>query len=445
MSKNCTWKIDGMHCASCERVIATELKKLPGVETASADLKSKQATITLADTAEIPSEERVNGVLGPYGYRIASTGACELPVARLAFIHRLSQAALAVLAVSLVGWIVLGPFLRAVPSLQVGTSLAALFGFGVVASVSTCLASTGAFLLAYTAESRSRKKLVLVHAGRFAAFVAGGALLGGIGGTLPSDVRFYGVIALVLGIGFLMVGLHLLDLSPSLASLGIRLPGSLNRLQDKVMKSNHGVAPFLAGALTFILPCGFTQTAQALALGSGSAVQGALMMGAFALGTLPALAGITAFGGSKLLKGRAFRLAAGAVLLLFSFGQIDGALTIFGSPFTFAGMGQQALAVFTSSVSVPAAQAQEQVIQMSVQYGTFSPSRLTIKKNIPVRWEVNGIDISGCANTIVAPSIGISRVLSPGLNIINFTPKRTGTIPFSCSMGMIRGSFTVVD
>jgi sulfite exporter TauE/SafE len=43
------------------------------------------------------------------------------------------------------------------------------------------------------------------------------------------------------------------------------------------------------GALTFFLPCGFTITAQTIALLSASAVQGALIMGFFALGTAPML------------------------------------------------------------------------------------------------------------------------------------------------------------
>lgn len=445
MSNTCTWNIEGMHCASCERVISNELKTLPGVADAQAKLSSKKATVHLSTGAVIPTEEDVNRVLAPYGYRVASSMECDIPAPRLAFMHRLAQAGLAIIAVSVVGWVVLGPFLRAVPALQAGTSLAALFGFGIVASLSTCLASTGAFLLAYSAESHSKQKLVLVHLGRLSAFVVGGALLGGIGGALPSDVRLYGTIALVLGIGFLMVGLHLLDLAPSLASLGIRLPGSLNRLQGRVMKSDHGVAPFLAGAVTFVLPCGFTQTAQALALSSGSAAQGAFMMGAFALGTLPALVGITAFGGSQLLKGRAFRLAAGAVLTIFALGQIDGALTVFGSTFTLAGFGQRVITGATQVTSIPAAQAQEQLVQMTVQYGTYTPRNFVLKKNVPVRWEINGVDVGGCADTITAPSIGITRRLQPGLNLIQFTPNRSGTIPFSCGMGMIRGSFTVVD
>ncbi len=47
--------------------------------------------------------------------------------------------------------------------------------------------------------------------------------------------------------------------------------------------------PFIMGGLTFFLPCGFTITAQGLALASGSVLQGGLIMLFFAIGTLPML------------------------------------------------------------------------------------------------------------------------------------------------------------
>jgi sulfite exporter TauE/SafE len=427
-------------------LISLELKELLGAIDVDVSLRQKRATLVLADDAPEPDIVSLNTKLTPHGYTLSLPGeAVCVRTPRLAFVHRFSQASLAVIAVMLLGWLVASPLLKLVPALQAGTSLIALFGFGVIASVSTCLASTGAFLLAYTAESRSRKKLLFIHAGRFTSFVVGGAVLGGLGGALPSDTRLYGAIAFLLGIGFFWVGLHLLDLAPSLASAGIRLPRGLQKTAGRVTKSKHGLAPFVVGAVTFVLPCGFTQTAQALALASGSPVTGALMMGAFALGSLPALLGITAFGGSRALKSRPLRLAAGALIFLFALGQIDGALTLFGSRFTLVGFGQRIVATITQATSVSVAQANEQVIQMTVAYGTYSPSQFTLRKNVPVRWEINGVDVYGCADSIIAPSIGINQPLVKGMNIIQFTPKKSGTIPFSCSMGMIRGSFTVVN
>jgi plastocyanin domain-containing protein len=43
------------------------------------------------------------------------------------------------------------------------------------------------------------------------------------------------------------------------------------------------------------------------------------------------------------------------------------------------------------------------------------------------------------------PKMGLRKTLSVGENVIEFIPTSTGTIPFSCGMGMYTGSFTVVD
>ena len=74
------------------------------------------------------------------------------------------------------------------------------------------------------------------------------------------------MLALVLGIAFLVVGLNLLELSPSLAKIGFRLPSSIHHIADRIKRSNNPATPFLIGAITFVLPCGFTQTAQGLAI-----------------------------------------------------------------------------------------------------------------------------------------------------------------------------------
>ena len=76
---------------------------------------------------------------------------------------------------------------------------------------------------------------------------------------------------------------------------------------------------------------------------------------------------------------------------------------------------------------------------------TFKPTELAIKKGIPVRWEINGINVSGCSNEIVIPKLNIRKKIGTGLNIIEFTPEKEGIIPFSCWMGMLNGRFIVTD
>ena len=450
MSRTHTFRVTGMTCHACERFLKETLINVPGVRSVDVALKTSHLKIHMADGADVPHVGTLNRLIADRGYTLIPEQdhgvVCAVPH-RDVLHTRLWRGVVAMGAVVVLA-LFLNPLRVLVPDISVGASIGAMIAFGAVASVSTCLASTGGFLLAVHGVAQTRRQKVLIHAGRLAAFIVGGAVLGLIGGSVPAfSESAYGAIALVLGIGFLIVGLHLMDLAPSPAQIGLTLPGSFWKWGDRIAASRSRVTPLLVGAVTFVLPCGFTQTAQALALASGSALTGALILGAFALGTLPVLAGIS-FSASG--RGRAsslhgtLRLASGAILILFAVGQVDGGLTVLGSPVTpgtiLASFGSQAV-----TATIPAANAQEQVINMTVAYGTYQPKQLTVRKGIPVRWEIDGKDIAGCASSLVVPTYGIKKNLVPGLNVIQFTPKKTGTIPFSCGMGMIRGSFTVIE
>ncbi len=366
---------------------------------------------------------------------MTTTQTCEV-VSRRPLRTRFWQALLAIIGIWL-GWkLIISPFLFLVPTASVAPSYAAMFVLGLVASVSTCLASTGAFLLAF--GGKGPKQVILTQAGRLVTFVIGGALLGGLGQRISLSTGLYGWVGLILGFALSLVALYLLDLLPKNV---MSLPVAFGRFADRLATSKGSAIPPLVGALTFVLPCGFTQAAQTMALASGSATVGAGLLGAFALGTLPVLAGIGLYGSSIRSGGRGLQLATGGMLALFALAQLDAGLTVLGSPVTIEGT----LSSLAGSVQVAPVQAQEQIVSMRVAYGTFTPSRFVIKKGVPVRWDVDGVDISGCASSIVAPTIGVNQSLILGANTIRFTPSHTGTIPFSCSMGMIRGSFQVVD
>lgn len=360
---------------------------------------------------------------------------CEVPKQR-SFWPRFWQALLAVVLVWFVWKWMISPFLFLLPSASVGPSYAAMFILGLVASVSTCLASTGAFLIAFS--GKDAMSVALTHAGRLVTFVVGGALLGGIGQGIAVSAGAYGIVSIILGFVLAGVALYLLDLLPrSLVSL----PMAFGRFAHGVAGKHGKAIPPLVGAVTFLLPCGFTQAAQTMALASGSAQVGATMMGVFALGTFPVLVGLSLFGSMASMKSRTIQLATGGMLALFAVAQIDGGLTVLGSPVTLEG----AIVSVGGALTVAPVQAEEQIVSMRVAYGTFSPSRFVLKRGVPVRWDIEGVDVSGCASSIVAPTIGVNQSLVLGMNTVRFTPSRTGTIPFSCAMGMIRGSFQVVD
>ncbi len=436
MPKVIIWQVAGMHCKSCEKLIADVLQDVPGVIEAEVSLKQGRAAIRVRDDAREPDLELINKQLSDHDYKLYPQG-CRIPSSNDPFFSRLRRALIALVIVGFIGACLWSPLHGFLPTIAATASVGALFLFGLVASVSSCLATTGGFMLAYSAEVVSKRKTLLMHLGRLTAFVIGGAILGALGGALPqSSPTLYAILALVLGIGFLGVALSLLDLAPSWGKLGLSLPSSITKFADKMKKRPGGITPFLVGAVTFILPCGFTQTAQALALASGSAAKGALIMSAFALGTLPVLFGITFYAAKVSLKQGMMRVVVGAVMFYFALGQIQSGLSLLG--FSFSNP------LIVSSVTV-SADAKEQVVSMKITPSGYEPSDLTVKKGFPVRWEVDGTDAGGCTGAIVSRELGISKNLEPGINTFTFMPTHTGTIAFSCGMGMVRGSFNVIE
>lgn len=85
-----------------------------------------------------------------------------------------------------------------------------------------------------------------------------------------------------------------------------------------------------------------------------------------------------------------------------------------------------------------------QTVSFDVQPHDYAP--LVIQKGIPVRLilRVTTANLNGCNNTIVIPEYKIRKKLQPGENMIEFTPRETGDIPYSCRMGMIKSKIRVV-
>jgi copper chaperone CopZ len=61
-------KITGMHCGSCAEKITAELKKLPEVADASVNFKTKKATVTLKEGAEL-STAKIEQTIADAGYQ----------------------------------------------------------------------------------------------------------------------------------------------------------------------------------------------------------------------------------------------------------------------------------------------------------------------------------------------------------------------------------------
>ena len=157
-------------------------------------------------------------------------------------------------------------------------------------------------------------------------------------------------------------------------------------------------------------------------------------MGLFALGTAPGLLGIA--GLSTLFKGnraRIFFMVSGIAVILFGIFNLSNAKLLLSK-----GNLNTNIPTVTTSNDV-------QEIRMTQSARGYSPNNFTIKKGTKVRWIIHSTSPYTCASSLIVPKYNIERDLTSGENIIEFTPTQSGTIPFSCSMGMYRGSFQVVD
>ena len=70
---------------------------------------------------------------------------------------------------------------------------------------------------------------------------------------------------------------------------------------------------------------------------------------------------------------------------------------------------------------------------------------ITVQKGIPVEWTIHADKgaINGCNGTMELNAYGLEVKLKEGDNLIKFTPTETGTITYSCWMGMITGQITI--
>jgi len=71
---------------------------------------------------------------------------------------------------------------------------------------------------------------------------------------------------------------------------------------------------------------------------------------------------------------------------------------------------------------------------------------IRVQQGVPVKWTLKAPEgsLNGCNQSIVIPEYDLKIDLKTGENLIEFTPDRSGTFAFSCWMGMVRSSITVV-
>jgi uncharacterized protein len=176
---------------------------------------------------------------------------------------------------------------------------------------------------------------VAAHAGRVLTYVLLGTLFGAAGGSAfaqafsPLQRGLY-VAANVLLL-LLAWGIARGRTAPSsLEALGLKLYSALAPAAGRALRGRGIASRFALGAFWGLTPCALVYGVLPLALLSGGAWQGALIMLAFGVGTLPNLlaAGWALSRMKRRLEAKAVRWAAGAIVAVFALAGLWRALFV---------------------------------------------------------------------------------------------------------------------
>jgi len=431
MSNKLVVSIGGLHCKACELLSEDSLQRIKNVTRVRVNHKTGEAEIYYQGEAPALSEIKEN--LEELGYKLNQDGQSAAGTKDNNWIF-------VILGIIIVYWFISRfnflDFSSLLGQGEFSLSLALLVG--LVAGVSTCLALVGGLILGVAANYAKNhpeatgfqkfKPHLLFNAGRIGGFFILGGILGLVGSTFKLSPLFNGILIILVGLVILFMGLKLLNVLPALSNFDIALPKKFGRGH----KSNNAI---LLGVLTFFLPCGFTQAMQIYALSTGNFINGGLVMALFALGTAP---GLLSIGGlASIIKGKSantfFRIA-GAIIVIFALINLNNGFKLV----QISGSGD--VQTEQSETNADAVQ----TISMTETSNGYVPNNFTIVKGVPVRWVITANAPYSCASGLIIPSLNIQKQLTPGENTIEFTPSNVGSIPFSCSMGMYTGSFTVV-
>lgn len=336
-----------------------------------------------------------------------------------------------------------------------------MLALGLVTSLH-CVSMCGPMVVGYALKGTEGKSLAhkvvpnLAYQGaKITSYILVGLLLGTIGSAFNLDaLRPY--VMFVAGAFMVIIALGMTGRFPWAARLTPAPPKflitALSRTRRKAnedAKEGHSslATPVTLGLLTGLFPCAPLMSAQLTAAASGSALNGALVMFAFGLGTAPLMLG---FGtASSLLPARLkerVMLLLAVVVLVFGLVYINRGAMLVGSPLTAASIKQSILGGSTQAPTQEYTRGADGVaeIPLSIVNTQFQPQSINIPADEAVRLIVDRQEDNACSDQLAVPQMGVLVDLAPfDTTVIELPATKAGTYTLTCGMGMMSGSITV--
>ncbi len=448
-------KFEGMHCTSCEALIKGEVSKIPGVREIHADYATQEGYVlydkTKADINQIIKAIEAKG----YSVSIIEESFAEsshAPKIESKYKNLLGISAIALGLLVFIAILMKIYGTLAIPELSANMSYGLIFVIGLITGFH-CIAMCGGFVVSYVAKGKKEIESghtahIVYGAGKLISYTIIGALFGLLGSFIAFTPGLRATIGLIAGLFLILFGLNSLNIFPFLRRFQLRMPAFVSKRLDSE-QSKHS-SPFAIGLLNgLMIACGPLQAMYIFAAGTGSTIEGAKIMFVFGLGTLPLLLGFGIFA-SRISTKMTQNIVkySGMLVIILGLVMLNRALVLYGSGYDIESLASKAGLIGAAANSTNNAIAGEekfQVIRMDVARSGYVPNSFNLKKGVPVKWIINGKQITGCNKVIVVPEYEITVSVVPGEQTVEFTPTKSGVVPWSCGMGMLRGSFTVSD
>jgi sulfite exporter TauE/SafE/copper chaperone CopZ len=429
--------IGGMTCPGCQDRIKRRLRSEKGVK--SAKVSYAEGTAHLIYDPRLITEKSIRAVTEELGYEVLSRSANRTD-------NNLRAVGLLILVLSL--FMLLrqfgaAEFFNSFPLAQDGMGYGMLFLIGLLTSVH-CVAMCGGINLSQcipkAGSGSALRPSFLYNFGRVISYTVVGGIVGALGSVISFSGVFKGAVQLVAGVFIVIMGINMFGIFPWLKKFNPHLPKIFARKINREKGKSSG--PLYIGLLNGLMPCGPLQAMQLYALSTGSPIKGALSMMLFSLGTAPLMFGLGALSSLMSKKFRRQVMTAGAVLVVVL------GMIMFTQGWRLSGITLPEVADATGGNAASS----KIVVKDGVQLikSTLSPGSypaITVQAGTPVKWVVEAPQgsVNGCNNRIIIPEYDIEYRFQTGENSIEFTPDKPGKFRYSCWMGMIRGSITVVE
>lgn len=445
-----TFLVHGMSCTGCEAVIEKNLLELEGILEAKASF-AKNTVKVVYNPTQI-GFEKMRTTLLKAGYQIEKSqnqkankpkSNIDKPFTSVQFIG----IAVVLLAIYLIINKTIG--FNFIPEVTSSMGYGVLFVVGLLTSLhcvamcgginlSQCVSSSGA----ETGATAKLRPSILYNMGRVTSYTLIGGIIGALGSVITFSGWARGLVAILSGIFMVIMGLSMTGLLPRLNKITPRLP---RIFREKANSAKRGRGSFIVGFLNGLMPCGPLQAMQVYALGTGSFISGAMSMFFFSLGTLPLMFGLGAIVtmlGSKFTK-KMMKISAVLVVVLGII-MLGRGLALSGVSLPSFIPAATASTAASTATTVSTADGVQNITSTLTSRGYPT---ITVKKGVPVVWNLQAASnmINGCNKTMIISQFSLRVNLQAGDNIIKFTPTKSGTIQYSCWMGMQTGKITVVD